>query len=274
VDHFFVASLFHALNLAIEDHLDAFALEAILDDLRGVRVLAGEDLARALEDPNLGAEPTKGLGEFAADWSRADHGQSVGTGGQVEDVFVIEVAGLREAWDRRRDRSGAGGDHRFGEFQAGPVDVHLSFAREACIAEEDVDAELFAVALGRIFVADSRADLTHALHGCREIRKLPLADPKPERFRGPGLVCEMRAANHRLRGHTADVQAIAAHQVTLDEGDLGAQTRGDEGRDQPACARSEHDEVVAAIRDGVGPISRVDVADESLVELVPGLDLR
>ncbi len=57
------------------------------------------------------------------------------------------------------------------------------------------------------------------------------------------LMAQLGAANQRLAGHTAKVQAIAAHLVGLDQCHLGLDRRANQGRDQATGAAANHDQV-------------------------------
>src|SRR5262249_33906728 len=68
-----------------------------------------------------------------------------------------------------------------------------------------------------------------------------------------------------LRRHAPDVQAVAAHQVPLDQRDLRTEPRGPGGTHQPRRPRPEHDELVAVCRCRVHPLRRLHVRPELLV---------
>ena len=93
------------------------------DALGGVGVLAGQELARALEEGHLRAEAREGLRELAADRAAADHGQPPRQLGQREDRLVREVAGLGQPGDGRLGRAGARRDHRVLEAERPSRDV-------------------------------------------------------------------------------------------------------------------------------------------------------
>jgi hypothetical protein len=91
-------------------------------------------------------------------------------------------------------------------------------------AEEHVDAELVAVAHGGVVVADLRADAAHALHRGAEVGLRARREREPDLLlRAARLRDHARRADHALRRHAADVQAVAAEQVALDERDLRAE---------------------------------------------------
>ena len=61
---------------------------------------------------------------------------------------------------------------------------------------------------------------------------------------GPGARC----ADQRLRRHAADDEAVATHEVPLNEGHTGAQPCGDRGGDEAARPRAHDDQI------GSGPV--------------------
>ena len=99
---------------------------------------------------------------------------------------------------------------------------------------------------------------------------------KPQAAGRASFVSPTRSANQGLGRNAADVQAAAAHQVTLDQGDLGAQAGCDQRADQTGRASSHHHQVVAPLGRGVHPVGRMDVGDQFLIVRIAGqyLDLR
>ena len=81
-----------------------------------------------------------------------------------------------------------------------------------------------------------------------------------------------RGADDGFRRHAADVKAIAAHKMFLNERDLRAKASRAHGADQARCAAADDNEVVARGGRGILPVGRVDVGDEFLIVRVPRLD--
>ena len=154
-----------------------------------------------------------------------------------------------------------------------PSDLDHVRREEAAVAEEDVDAGL-AGPLEAVDDADPGAQPAHARHGEAEVggrvRGHGGAAEAPGALAGVGPGA--RGADHPLGGDAADVQAVAAHQVALDQGDLGAEPGGPLGRDQTGGAGADHHQVVARGGLGVDPGVRMDVGEELAVELVQRLD--
>ena len=152
------------------------------------------------------------------------------------------------------------------------VDLERRPAGEAALAEEDVDAEP-REALGAVVRRDPGAQPPHPLHHRGEVDvDAGHADAEGRRLaRRRG---HARGRDHRLRRHAADVQAVAAEEVTLDEGHACPEPRGARGRDEARRPAADDHEVVARGRGRVGPAGRVHVRDEHAVVLVVGLDQR
>ena len=255
-----------ALDRAPVHHADALGREARLDDPRGVLVLARQDVRVGVQHGHLAAEPAERLGQLAADRPRADHAEPARPLGEVEHRLVGQEAGLLDALDRQRDRARAGRDHRLLEAHQRAADRDRVPAREARVAEEHVDAELVAVARRGIVVADLRADPAHALHRGAEVGLGAVGERESDLLlRAPRLGHHPRGAEHALAGHAADVQAVAAEIVALDQRHLRAQPGRDRRRDQARGSAADHDEVVALRGRGIAPRGRVDVFHEPLV---------
>src|SRR6185369_8364168 len=96
---------------------------------------------------------------------------------------------------------------------------------EPAFAEEDVDAEA-AESLRGVVTAELRADAAHPRHHRAEVggRRSPWA--QPARLRARELGERPRRANHRFRRHATDVEAVSAHEMALDERDLGTEPCG------------------------------------------------
>ena len=78
----------HLDDLDAELEVDAVARQRLLDDLGGVGVLAGQDVAVHVEQGDPAAEAGEGLRQLAADRAAADHHQPRRQLGEVEDRLV------------------------------------------------------------------------------------------------------------------------------------------------------------------------------------------
>ena len=247
------------------------ALERAEDDVRGVAILLDEDLRRDLDEMDLRAEPRERLRELAADRSRADDGEAARKRRQRKDRLVREVTGLLEAGDRRGRGARAGRDHRARETEALAADLDDVVAGETSRAEEHVDAET-AKALGGVEVRDVRTEPAEALHHSSEIRARAGRHLDPERARVAHRGGRAGGAEERLRRHAPDVQTVAAHEVALDERDLGPEPGGAGRGDEAGRAGAEDHEVVTRRRFRVGPLGRMDARGEPLIVLVERLE--
>ena len=218
----------HLLDPAAEHEIDAVAGEGALHDLGGVGVLALEHVGAHLEQVHPDAEALERLGELAADRPAADHREARGAPGELEDRLVRAEAGAGEPGYGRSRGARARRDHGAPEAQLRAGHEGAVRAGKARLAEEHVDAELAGVARRRVLVADARADAAHALHRVGEGLRGRIA----------GEAGVLRGGDHRLRGHAADVQAVAAHQVALDERDLARRgSRRPRRSRAPRCPR-------------------------------------
>jgi hypothetical protein len=152
--------------------------------------------------------------------------------------------------------------------------LHLERPRagEAPRAEVDVDAEA-GEARRAVVRCHAGAKAPHAGHRRREVG----VDGAGAHAEGFGIARRRGDAgggDHRLRRHAADVQAVAAEEMALDERHAGAEA-GSAGRgDEPGRARPDDEEVVGARRRRVLPPRRVDLCNEPPVLLVVGKDER
>src|SRR5262249_3882705 len=157
--------------------------------------------------------------------------------------------------------------------QPAAIHLHLVAAREARLAEIHLDAELVAVAGGRVVLADARADGAHAAHRGSEVGLRAGREREADLLLGTArLGREARRANHTLRRPAADGQTVAAEVVALDHRDLRAEPRADRGRDQARRPGADHHEVVATRGLRVLPRARVHVLEQRAIRLVLRLD--
>ena len=233
-----------ALHLRVEPHLDAVSAQGVGEDLRGVALLAGEEVRLPVGDDHLAAQAREGLSELAAERPAADHQQTPGALGQVEDRLVGEIAGCFQALDRRTGGARAGGDDGLLELEPGAGDLDRAAIDERRVAQEHVDAQGLEP-LGRVVATEVGAEAAHPLHGRGEIgfrghRRVP-----GESRRVAEIGVEPRRAQERLGRYAAEVQAIAAEEVPFHQRHLGAEGGGAGRGDQPGGAGAEDDEVVA-----------------------------
>ena len=210
---------FDALHFGIQMELNAVALECLRQQLRGFTFLLRQELRVAVDDAHLAAQTAKRLRQFAAQWPAADHEQPPWPLRKVEDGFVGEKAGLGQPLDVRRHGTRAGGDHCLRKAQGDAADLDRIVRRKSRIAKPDIDAE-FLEARSRIVLADARAQTTQALHGPLKIGFDPGRYPYPKLLRAAHVGEHARRADQYFGRHAANIEAVTAHQVALDQRDL------------------------------------------------------
>jgi hypothetical protein len=192
----------------------------------------------------------------------------------VTSVPSRAKAGFGEARDRRHRSPGTGGDHRTLEAESRARHLDRVRSGEAATAQKDVDTVLVAEPAGRVVGTDLCPDPAHPVHDRGKIDSGIVGYLHAEARGGANVEHGTAGADHGLRRHAADVEAVAAHQVTLDEGDLGPHPGGPGGTDQTGGPGTDDDQVVPALRLGVDPVGRVDVGDQLPVVLVVKGDFR
>ena len=158
------------------------------------------------------------------------------------------------------------------ELEAVAVHLERRRSREAPAAEEDVHAEP-GEAPRAVDRCEAGAEPSHARHHGGEVD----VDRGHVHAEGAGLARVgggARRGDDRLRRHAADVQAVAAEDVALDERHARAEPGGARRRDEAGGARADDDEVVPAGGRGVSPGRRPDLGDERPVVLVVGEEAR
>src|SRR5207244_13518512 len=126
----------------------------------------------------------------------------------------------------------------------------------------------FGLAMDGIRVADPRTQLSHPGHRGAKVIFNPGRDEHAEFVRTAHVRPRTRRPNDPFRRHAADVEAIASHQVFLDQGHFSATRRRDHRRDQAGRAGPDHHDVVRAGRIRVHPVRWAHIADQLLIVLV------
>jgi hypothetical protein len=222
-----------------------------------------------VEEHHLRPQTAEGLRQLAPDGPAADHGEPAGALGEPEHRLVGQKAGLGEPGDGGARRPGPGGDHRLREAKPGAVHLDGVRPHEAGRPEEHVDPEP-SEALDGIVVTDPRPQAAHALHHRSEVGLDAPRHMDAERRRGADLPEDAGGADDALRGHTADVQAVAPQKVPLDQGHPGPEPRAPRRGDKTRRSRADHDEVVAGSGSGWPPVRGMDVVDKRRIVLVEG----
>jgi hypothetical protein len=250
---------------------DAVAPEARLYDLGRVRLLLRQKIQA--DDRHLRAEAAERLTEFAPDGAGTEHDEAARQFGEPEDVLVGEVLDLTQPWHREDSGARAAGDDRPSEFEASPIDLDEVAADEPAFADVHIDAER-PVTLHGVVVADAGTQPSHAFHHCGEVDARAGWNMHAKLVGVPHLMRRTRRTDQSLRRHAPDVQAIAAHQMLLDERHLCPEAGRRRCSHQAGRAGADHHEVVAALRRWVGVRLRANVAEQRLVVGIQRRDQR
>ena len=220
-----------------------------------------------MHDGHGTAESCKRLGELGADGSSANHDQSRRSLGEREDRLVGVVRRVGEAGDRWPRRPRAGRDDRPTEAQHRVVHRDRIGAAERGVAQEHIDAEC-AEALDAINGTDVGAQATEPRHDGAEVAFGGDARSAKSLGGGAGLAPRTGRPNHSFRGHAAEVEAIAAEHVPLDQRDA----RPEAGRDccahETRRAGTDHHEVIPILGHRRHPPLRRDRAHQLRVRVV------
>ena len=260
---------FDAADGCVERQPHPVRMHAGLHDGGGVGVLARQDARRLLDERYPAAEAGERLRHLAADRTGANHREPLRQFGQREDRLVGAVAGIRQTGDGERGGARAGADGGPGEAQHGAVHLDGVGSGEAAVTDEDVHAES-GEPLGRVDAAEARPQLPHAGHDGAEIALHGAGKRQAEFVAACNLGPGARRPHEPLRRDAADVEAIASHQVALDQRHAGAEPGGPRRRDEPGRTGADDDDVVAPGRLGIAPRGRMNVGDERLVVRVVG----
>src|SRR5690606_14745662 len=112
------------------------------------------------------------------------------------------------------------------------------------------------------------------LHDRSEIHFCPRWHPNTKTSSVPHFGCRASRPDERLRRDAADIETIAAKQVTFNQCDLRAETRGPSGRDQSSGPGSDDHQIVPPRRNRIGPFGGMDMAEQLPVVLIERLQLR
>jgi hypothetical protein len=183
------------------------------------------------------------------------------------------VRGFASARPRTLGRGGprTGRDDATAEGEALALDLDRVGRDEPALAEEHVDAEV-AETPDAVGLREVGPQPAHAPHGCAEVSRARHRRRAEGRRGVLRLVPGASGPDKGLRRDAADVEAVAAHQVPLDQRHPSPEPGGDGGAHQTRGARPNDHQVVAVLRSGLRPAGRVDVGHELPVMLVERLD--
>src|SRR5262249_30907133 len=132
-----------------------------------------------------------------------------------------------------------------------------------------IHAEL-RITMSRVVMTDPRTELPHPSHRRGEIVFHAVWDIEPEFLSFPDFGPCARGPDDTLGRDTADIEAVSAHEMPLDQRHFGAYPGSDHGRHQPGRAGPNHNDVVSATRLGILPVGRMNIVRQRLVVLVIG----
>ena len=199
---------------------DAARREAIAQPRDQFGILLAGDGCR-LDDGDAAAEAGEGVGQLETDRAATEDQQVVGALLQVEDGGVGQVGNPVEAGDRRHRGGASGGDDDPAGSEPTAIDRQAVRGDEAGFPAQHGGAERAEPGLG-IGGCDG---CDHAMHVC--LHRIPVdlrlrqANAEPDgRARRLGGV---RRGEQRLARDAAEVEAVAAHAVALDQRHATAQ---------------------------------------------------
>jgi hypothetical protein len=139
---------------------------------------------------------------------------------------------MRFFQSRHRQFTGsrAGGDHGPIEDQGFAIHLNRRWPDEFSLTDKDIDAET-GEALDRIMAADAGAKPAHPFHRGAEGSLRLTVQAHPERRTAAGFMNRARRANDPFGRDATYVEAVAAHEIALDQRDLGAEPGGAGGTD-------------------------------------------
>ena len=241
---------FTAQGRVAGQHLHALGPQRGCHQRRHLLVLAQQQARPLLHQRHLRAQPGKTLRQLAADRPAAQHQEPLRgrwQRGKTRPQGVTgHIAGLGQPRQRRHHRPGAGGNHDAAGAQplraaVGMLDLDRPGVAQGGVALHHLHAQ--AGVAGHAVVRGNGGDhALDALHHGREVDH----GFKVLQAKAAGITHLLRhpgAFDQRLAGHTAVVQAVATHDLGLHQRHPGLDGRCDVGRDQPAGAGTDDDQV-------------------------------
>src|SRR5216683_430697 len=220
--------------------VNSFSLELRREDGGGIWVLARQEARTIAYDRDVAAESAEGLSELAANRAGPNDDEAAWEPGQREHALIGEEARLRKPANRGTRGPGSCCDHRAREVQPLPTDLNGIASDEPCLPQENVDTEL-RQAMCRVVVRDAGTEAAHPLRGCGEVEADGIGRTDAERGCLANCLYCVSCSQQAFGRHAAEVETVSAHQVLLDERDLGAESGRAHGRDEPrgACAQDD-----------------------------------
>ena len=223
---------------------DSLRRQPVLKDEGGVGVVTGEDARPVVQDGHVGPEAAEDLPQLAADRAAAEDDDPGRQGGPVEDGPVGVVARVLQARDGRdrRQRAAAQDELLRAVARAGCVRLDRVRVHERGSFADRRDA-LAGEAVHGVAAADLLDGLPGVAHDRAEIRRPARVGRQPELGRAPHPVPDGRRVDQGFGRHAARVQALAADQRLLEDGDARPRRCRRPRRLRPRRPRAEHGDV-------------------------------
>jgi hypothetical protein len=201
------------------------------------------------------------LGQLAANGPGADDGEARRQLSQREYGFVRKRIGFAQSRNQWQRGPPARANSRAAKTQSAVANCERFRCGKSALPEKNVDpqaAKPEGAIMGRYLGTQS----SQALHDGGKIDVRAVRHDDAELSRVAHLCGRPRCPQECLRRHTANVEAVAAHQLALDQRHFCAKTRRACCGDQTGRAGAENNEVVSGRRFGIDPIRRMHVSDE------------
>ena len=231
-------------------HPHAVCPQRSRDQGRHLLVFAQQQARRLLHQRHLRAQPGKALRQFAADRPAAQHQQPFWRcrqrGKACPKGVASHIASLGQPWQGRYHRPGASGNHDAAGAQPLAAAVGVFDLNRPGVAQGGVALHHLHTQAGVAGHAVMRRNgVDHALNALHHRRKV---DHRRHALqtKAAGIAHLLRhpgAFDQGLAGHTAVVEAVAAHDLDFDQRHPGLDGCGNVGRDQPAGAGTDDDQV-------------------------------
>ena len=236
-----LSRLVNANRIGVDDHVDAFGLQDLLDRRGDVLVLPGGQPGALLDDRDPGPEPAVHLGELQRDVAATDDHEMLWHGVEFEHPDIGHVVDLRQPRHIGSHRAATDIEEDLVGLQHAPVD-----ADRVCILEAGVAADERAPVHARQPRLDPIAVAVHDLVFARlHLGHVDADFACADTVFGaaPGRVRGVRAGHQRLGRDAAVVHTGAADQFAFDHGDRLARLRQPTGKRRPGLAGADDDRV-------------------------------
>ena len=164
--------------------------------------------------------------------------------GQGKQGFIGQIRHFIQPNDGRSRSPCAGGDNRLFEGQPLAPDFNGTGIEKSPSADKHIDPQV-GEPLDGVVRSNGCPQPAHPLHGLPEIKLHTIRYVHPELAGIPHGSSSAGSADQGLGRHTADIQTVAAHQVTLNQGNLCPQA-GRSRRAYESCGSGADDNQIVA----------------------------